>query len=184
MRTQDDIKSISIVTAPQGIDGWYVELCYKDGWHAGFSVDRGNSKDMLGLTTNAIKKQLESSVASSADDLSKKLTDTLVGVFNAGFKSGAGQLPEDVGPEIGRVTAIAQIEQAFIDAGWSPIERLRYNPNADNYSERFPRLMTGQEWYDQFMRHLDLNNNKAAVAMPRDQWAYVLDAAKKASGIK
>lgn len=62
-RTQADINRINIYTDPPGRDGWLVDVFYSDGKAAEFRIDHYNrtglNEDMLQLTVDAIKLQLE-----------------------------------------------------------------------------------------------------------------------------
>lgn len=73
--------------------------------------------------------------------------------------------------------AIAQIKQAFADEGWIKPE------GADLIADVLDDMMTGQEWYDRFMKELpdsiDLVHPDREVFDRR--WA--ITAAKKAAGL-
>lgn len=60
-RTTEDISMIRILTQIQGVSGWVVEIKYKDGKFATFSVDWGklDGAGMLDEVTSSIKKQLK-----------------------------------------------------------------------------------------------------------------------------
>lgn len=130
-------------------------------------------------------------------DLDKKLTDTLIGVFNAGFKAGAGTLPADAGETVGCKTAIKRIKQAFIDAGWQQwigpdsitstgIDQtdteIEYDkPSNEKFGKPVP-FMSGQEWYDRFYN--ELHDGEKHIDDTKSYYIdHVLSVAKKAAGL-
>lgn len=87
------------------------------------------------------------------------------------------------------------IKQAFIDAGWLPIEpavRKYLEAGGDkNYyviSQEYvdKHCMTGQEWHDQFMKHFEAEFEYPAnnpVLAGQEIKRAVAEAAKKATGL-
>lgn len=59
MRPESDIKDIRILTEVPGIDGWVVEMRYKDGKHVSMGIDRGASSTLY-ETFISIRRQLDS----------------------------------------------------------------------------------------------------------------------------
>lgn len=93
------------------------------------------------------------------------------------FRNDKGELDEETYLKVkARIfdEAIAQIKQAFTDAGYLPLtpEDIRAKANE--------KYMTGQEWYDRFK-----DNLPAAIPLdPNEQVEWALEAAKKAAGIE
>lgn len=95
----------------------------------------------------------------------------------------------------GELTSLEEIKQAFIDAGWfipadaelvQQVVNYRAQQKVDSVKHvadfshgKLSALMTGQEWYDKFAKELKLETGQQ-LATVND----VLDAAKKAAGIK
>lgn len=75
---------------------------------------------------------------------------------------------------------VAQIKQAFADEGWTPIQRVGFRPDKEGFIERYPALMTGQEWYDRFVEECKRipDGKHPSIFDP------VYEAAKKAAGIE
>jgi nitroreductase len=124
--------------------------------------------------------------------LDKEIEKQLCKVYKLGMLdySHSNRQPWDV-TEATLVAAQDGIKQAFIDAGWKyiPMERVVYNPDAENYADRFPKmeqdlaviydqrhsyyfsgdlnrfkeakqLMTGQEWLDKTLRAFHIHKNE------------------------
>jgi len=66
--------------------------------------------------------------------------------------------------------AIAQIKQAFQDAGYSKVKTIWHHPDVP--------VMTGPEWYERFRKELESSTGEPFG------YTKVLGAAKRASGVK
>ena len=58
---------------------------------------------------------------------------------------------------------IDDIKQAFIDEGYTPVQRVGYRPDKEGYMERFPKLMTGQEAFN-LLRQAGLKGKALSTA--------------------
>ena len=81
-------------------------------------------------------------------------------------------------------TTVAQIKQAFIDEGWADTNNLT---TLANWAAKDRGLMTGQEFYDRFEKeyeHQVKENDSRTGGELSHQRHYIIEAAKKAAGIK
>lgn len=81
---------------------------------------------------------------------------------------------------------IAQIKQALADEGYSQVQRVGYNREAESYSERFPEVMTGAEWYERFKKELNKLADRPSSARTHTELVSIIhksveEAARKAS---
>lgn len=86
---------------------------------------------------------------------------------------------------------VAEITQAFIDAGWQPVtvpviypgqnvKAFYFDPSDKNWKSKPDTLMTGQEWYDKFIGQFKGVPSKTLITIDTEE---IYDAAKKASGL-
>lgn len=71
------------------------------------------------------------------------------------------------------VDGIAQIKQAFADAGYVPIGTQKDKDLAYGIDGKYYHVMTGQEWYDRFVEEYNMWTDSEGV----------LEAAKRAGGL-
>lgn len=113
------------------------------------------------------------------------------------YQEGYGDRTEP--PEASELKTVEQIKQAFIDDGWSKVDKRQYRDDKGRQYEQFTfdggyvripkfEMMTGQEWYDRFEK--EMIGLVLPYCVKHDGDKYVknaaeeaLKAAKRASGI-
>lgn len=83
---------------------------------------------------------------------------------------------------------IEQIKQAFIDAGYVQIPQVEMERDPTNnrptfYTVNGKEVMTGQEWYDRFVKIAN-GDEKHSDLTGWSEWDTIEIVAKKAAGIK
>lgn len=72
---------------------------------------------------------------------------------------------------------IAQLKQAFVEAGWQPI--VGYEIPKESIQLGPTKFMTGRAWYGRFLTEYKSNEGKGTL-QPRK---HAIEAAKKAAGL-
>lgn len=80
--------------------------------------------------------------------------------------------------KIDAAVATDAVVKAFIDAGWVKVPDVYIRTDYNTITVNGKEVMTGQEWYNRFMKNLGTKKGHMITTM---EW---IEAAKKAAGIE